>query len=154
MQPLNVWSRSQEEIGRQLSNFAHTPFVLDGIAYASIEGFYASILIASNVPRKEKTRLLWGLRAKREIPKAKPAVINYHGQLIGLGSPEHHALVKRAIAAKLVAHPKIARAFVMTRPRPIQHETGHPDRPNAEFPKEVLCRILEELREEFAAGLL
>ena len=29
--PLNVYSRSTENIGRLMSNFAHTPFVLDGV---------------------------------------------------------------------------------------------------------------------------
>jgi predicted NAD-dependent protein-ADP-ribosyltransferase YbiA (DUF1768 family) len=153
LKPLNVWSRSDEEIGRLLSNFAHTPFELDGIAYASVEGFYVSLLIQSSTSRREKTRRLWGLRAKREMPHVKPLVIEYQGRRFDLGSPEHHGLIKRAIAAKLAAHPDIAWSFVATRPRPIAHETGHPDPPDAEFPKEVLCRILGELREEFAARL-
>ena len=40
--PLNVYSRSTENIGRLMSNFAHTPFVLDGVEYASIESHQAS----------------------------------------------------------------------------------------------------------------
>jgi hypothetical protein len=38
----------------------------------------------------------------------------------------------------------------LTRPRPIAHETGYADAPDAEFPKEVFCKVLEEVREEFA----
>jgi hypothetical protein len=150
MKPLNVWSRSDEEIGRLLSNFARTPFELDGISYASVEGFYVSLLVQSSLSRRDKTRRLWGLRAKREMPKIKPPMIDYLDRRIGLGSPEHHALIKRAIAAKLDAHPEIAHAFVATLPRPILHETGHPDSPDAEFPRETLCRILYELRDEFS----
>jgi predicted NAD-dependent protein-ADP-ribosyltransferase YbiA (DUF1768 family) len=153
MKPLNVWSRSDEEIGRQLSNFAHTPFELDGVRYASVEGFYVSILVQSSTARRDKARRLWGLHAKREMPRLKPRAFDYHGRQIALGSTQHHDLVKRAIAAKLAAHPEIARAFVATAPRPIAHETGHPDPPDAEFPKETLCRILTELREECAASL-
>ena len=149
--PLNVWSRSDEEIGRLLSNFAHTPFSLDGVDYASVEGFYVSILITSSEARKHKTQRLWGLRAKQEMPRFKPAAFHYHGRTIGLGSDEHHALVKRAIGAKLKAHPEIARQFVATRPRPIAHETGYPPKPDEEFPREVLCRILTELRETVAS---
>ena len=152
MQPLNVWSRSDEEIGRLLSNFAHTPFELDAVAYASVEGFYVAILTTSSESRRNKVRGLWGFRAKREMPAQKPEVFQYGGREFRLGSDDHHALVKRAIRAKLDAHPEIATAFVATRPRPILHETGHPDPPGAEFPKEVLCRILTELREEFAAA--
>src|SRR5204863_4467962 len=36
-EPLNITSRSPGEL-RLISNFAHTPFVLDGVTYASIEG--------------------------------------------------------------------------------------------------------------------
>lgn len=48
--PLNIWSRSDEEIGRLMSYFAHTPFVLDGVAFGSVEAFY-SWLIASPAKR-------------------------------------------------------------------------------------------------------
>jgi hypothetical protein len=150
MNPLNIWSKSDEEIGRLMSNFAHTPFILDGNRYSSIEGFYAALLIQNNEARQSKVRRLWGIRAKHEIPKNKPQVILYNGERFRLGSKEHICLIKRAIGAKLEAHPEIATAFVATRPRPIVHETGYPDAPDAEFPKEVFCKVLEELRDEFA----
>lgn len=153
MNPLNIWSKSDEEIGRLMSNFAHTPFVHDGILYSSIEGFYAALLIQNNAARQAKVGRLWGIRAKHEIPKNKPQVILYHGESFRLGSQEHIGLIKRAIRAKLEAHPEIAIAFVSTRPRPIVHETGYADAPDAAFPKEVFCKVLEELREEFADRL-
>ncbi len=150
MNPLNIWSKSDEEIGRLMSNFAHTPFVLDGILYSSIEGFYAALLIQGNAAKQAKVRQMWGVRAKHEIPKLKPQVILYNGESFKLGSKDHISLIKQAIRAKLQTHPEIAAAFVATRPRPIAHETGYADAPDAEFPKEVFCRVLEELREEFA----
>jgi predicted NAD-dependent protein-ADP-ribosyltransferase YbiA (DUF1768 family) len=153
MKPLNIWSKSDEEIGRLMSNFARTPIVLDGIQYASIEGFYAALLIQNNEARQSKVRQLWGIRAKHEIPKKKPQVILYNGESFRIGSKEHIFLIKRAIRAKLETHPEIATAFVATRPRPIVHETGYADAPDAAFPKEVFCEVLEELREEFAARL-
>ena len=153
MNPINIWSKSDEEIGRSMSNFAQTPFVLDGILYSSIEGFYAALLIQNNPARQAKIRRLWGIRAKHEIPKNKPQVILYNGESFRLGSKEHIGLIKSAIRAKLEAHPEIATAFVATRPRPIVHETGYTDAPDTEFPKEVFCKVLEELREEFAERL-
>ena len=42
---LNIWSRSDEAVGRLMSNFAHTPFTLDGVDYASIEAFYVCLLL-------------------------------------------------------------------------------------------------------------
>ena len=149
--PLNVWSNSSEEIGRLMSNFAHTPFCLDGVEYASVEAFYACLLIADPA-RRERVRKMFGVRAKHEIPKVKPPLAVCRTVRARIGSAEHYALVKSAIRAKLLAHPEIARAFVATRPRPIQHETGHADAPGAEFPKEVFCSLLAELRDEFAAG--
>jgi predicted NAD-dependent protein-ADP-ribosyltransferase YbiA (DUF1768 family) len=147
--PLNVWSKSDEEIGRLMSNFAHTPFELDGVRYASVEGFY-SMLLTLREKRREQLREMWGVRAKRAAARNRPERTYYGDEWFELGSEQHHALIKRAIQAKLEAHPEIAAAFVGTRPRPLVHETGFADPPGAEFTKEVFCRILEELREELA----
>ena len=149
--PLNVWSKSTEEIGRLMSNFAETPFTLDGVEYGSVEAFCACLLIADSA-RRERVRRMYGVRAKHEIPKLKPEWIVYGDGRVRVGSAEHYGLIQQAIRAKLRSHPQIARAFVATRPRPIQHETGFADAPNAEFPREVLCSLLWELREEFAAA--
>jgi predicted NAD-dependent protein-ADP-ribosyltransferase YbiA (DUF1768 family) len=152
--PLNVWSRSGDEIGRLMSNFAHTPFELDGLAYASIEGFYVSLLFLDPAKRLKLARL-YGLVVsqmgkKSKIKKHKLKTC-YAGEWFDLGSEAHLGLLKRSLRAKLEAHPDIARAFVATAPRPIIHETGHPDPPDAEFPASVFCRLLSELRDEFAA---
>jgi predicted NAD-dependent protein-ADP-ribosyltransferase YbiA (DUF1768 family) len=151
--PFNVWSRSEEEIGRLMSNFAHTPFELDGVAYASIEGFYVSLLFLEPAKRLKLARL-YGLVVsqmgkKSKIKKCKLKTC-YAGEWFDLGSEPHLKLLKRALRAKLEAHPDIARAFVATASRPIVHETGHPDPPDAEFPAPVFCRLLSELRDEFA----
>ncbi len=142
---LNIWSRSDEELGRLMSNFAHTPFTLDGVDYASVEAFYVCVLLPAE-SRKEKVRKLWGIRAKHEAPKEVPRSFAYQGSTIAVGSEAHHELVKRAIRAKLEAHPELARAFAQTAPRPLVHQTGYPD--GADFPAAVLCRILTELRGE------
>jgi predicted NAD-dependent protein-ADP-ribosyltransferase YbiA (DUF1768 family) len=54
--PLNVYSRSTENIGRLMSNFAHTPFVLDGVEYASIEGFYVALKFLDPTKRAKVSR--------------------------------------------------------------------------------------------------
>lgn len=155
LKPLNIWSMSDEPIGREMSNFAHTPFVLDGVEFASVESLYVWLMLSAsgNEHKRERVRPMWGLHAKRLFPKVRPEQIRYLGSWFAPGSPEHLAVIKSAIRAKLLAHPEIARRFVETRPRPLVHETGHPDRPDAEFPKETFCRLLTELREEFAARI-
>jgi len=142
---LNVWSRSEEPIGRLMSNFAHTPFVLDGVEFASVEGFWTWLLLDGALRRREKARQLWGVRAKWCAPKTKPAQIIYNGASILVESEAHLALMKLAIRAKLRQHPDIADSFVATRPRPIVHAIEGDGRRHERF-----CRILTELRGELA----
>lgn len=153
--PLNVWSMSDEEIGRKMSNFAHTPFVIDDLEFGSVEAFYVWILLsATGTERKrEKVRPMWGLHAKRLAPRIKPPCVIYRGSTMKLGGPEHIALIRRALRAKLDAYPEVARDFVATAPRPIAHDTGHRDNPDAEFPRETFCRLLHELRDELASEI-
>lgn len=147
--PLNVYSRSDEEIGRLMSNFARTPFLLDGVMYASVEGFYVSLKFLDDAKRA-KMAGLYGAVVKRMGMRSRLTSSHYRGEWFALGSEGHFALVKRAIRAKLAAHPHIAAAFVATRPRPIVHETGRLNGPGSEFPDAVFCEILAELREELA----
>ncbi|MGD9881970.1 MAG: hypothetical protein AB7F22_28570 [Reyranella sp.] len=56
--PLNIWSRSDEEIGRLMSHFAHTPFVLDGVTFGSVEAFYTWLIVSP--ARRPKVAPLWG----------------------------------------------------------------------------------------------
>jgi hypothetical protein len=147
--PLNVWSFSEEEIGRLMSHFAHTPFVLDGVAFGSVEAFYTWLLIVDNPARRAKVAPMWGARAKHACPKAVPEYIDYHGRKIKTNSSEHLELIKSANRAKLEAHPDIARAFVATLPRPIVHIL--PGKEND--PQEAFCTIMREIRDELAARL-
>ena len=94
--PLNVWSRSEEEIGRLMSNFAHTPFTLDGVEYASVESFYACLLIPPH--KRERVAKMYGIRAKHEVPNLKPQSFEYRGQTIGLGTPQHPHPLQTAFA--------------------------------------------------------
>src|SRR4029434_6960932 len=147
--PLNVASSSQEEIGKLMSNFAHTPFVLDGVQYASVEGFYSALKFPDDESRAKMARL-YGVRAKSKASKSTLKTTCYQGESFELGSEKHHDLIKRAIHAKLEQHPEIAKLFIATRPRPIVHDTGHAEQPTTRFPASVFCRILSELRDEFA----
>jgi predicted NAD-dependent protein-ADP-ribosyltransferase YbiA (DUF1768 family) len=152
LKPLNVYSRSDEEIGKLMSNFPNTPFVLDDIEYASVESFYVCLLFTDEVNREEM-RKIYGIWVKRKGKKSKLTHTCYRGESFALGSATHVALIKRAIRAKLAAHPAIAAAFVATMPRPIEHDCGHPEPDNTVFPAAVFVRILTELRVEFAANL-
>lgn len=135
-----------------MSNLAHTPFNLDGMDYASVEGFYVSLKFLEPEKRAKMARL-HGARAKGKGSRSRLESTCYQGEWFVLGSDRHHELIRRAIRAKLEQHPEIARAFIATRPRPIVHETGYPEPPGSKLPARIFCRILSELREELAAGL-
>jgi len=147
--PLNIWSNSDEEIGRRMSHFAHTPFELDGVIFGSVEAFYSWLLVENNDAKRAKIAPMWGARSKHACPKTKPDTIDYHGRKIKPSSPEHRELIVMANRAKLDAHPEIARRFVATLPRPIVHVLpGKEDEPH-----EVFCTIVRELRDEYAERL-
>ncbi len=57
LRPLNVFSASPEEIGRLMSNFTHAPFTLDGVRYASVEGFYVALRYLEPEERKAAAKL-------------------------------------------------------------------------------------------------
>jgi hypothetical protein len=146
--PLNVASASDEEIGRDMSNFGDFPFYFGKkpIRYHSLESFYQMLTEPDEKVRKSIAKMT-GKEAKR-AGKSQTVEAKFEGKTYVLGSEAHHALIKDAIRAKLDQHPDLARRFVETRPRPIFHVT--PGGGSARLPAAVFCRILTELREEFA----
>jgi predicted NAD-dependent protein-ADP-ribosyltransferase YbiA (DUF1768 family) len=142
--PLDIWSRSDEEIGRMMSHFAHTPFTLDGVEFGPVEAIYTWLVVSGNPEKQAKVAPMWGARAKRECPQTRPRTIEYHRRTIDFESDEHHELILNANRAKLAAHPEIARAFLATVPRPIVHVLPE----HEDDPQEAFCRIMRRLRDE------
>lgn len=124
---------------------------MDGRIYASIEGWYQGLKWPDAARRAEAAKLS-GSRAKNAAKGApKAAAFLYEGRTYAFGSEEHHALVKIAIRASLAQHAEVKAAFVATRPRPIVHDPGRKERAGTALPAAKFARILEEIREEFAA---
>jgi predicted NAD-dependent protein-ADP-ribosyltransferase YbiA (DUF1768 family) len=146
--PLNVASNGSEEIGRKLSNFADRPFVFHGKRYRSIEGWYQGLKWPDKKKRAEIAKLL-GAAAKQAAKGApKSEIFLYEGTEYTFGGLEHHALTKEAIRASLEQNPEIAEAFVLTHPRPIEHNTGREDKPGTALPGAKFAQMLEEIRSE------
>lgn len=151
--PLNVGGNSAEPIAAQMSNFTEAPFWLDGKRYASVEGFYVGLKWSTLDPTKAAEAAdLSGAAAKKFGRKANADTATYNGETFELGSPEHHALVKRAIQAKLEQNPDIAARFIETYPRRIIHDLGYPESPKTKLPAKDFSRILTELREDLIRG--
>lgn len=143
---INAWSNADNELGKQLSNFAETPFVLDGQEYASIEAFYVSLRYPAD--QRADIAKLSGLAAKRAGRVSHDGQTVYNGETIKFGSPEHHELVKRALRAKIEQNPELLASFVASKPKPIYHDTGHAEKPHAFYPNVVFARHLTEIRDE------
>src|SRR5688572_17204515 len=79
--PLNVAARSEDELGRALSTFAHTPFTLDGVTYASIEGFYASLKFTDPAERSVAASLS-GKDARKMAQQSRATSTEYEGTRI------------------------------------------------------------------------
>lgn len=121
--PINITSRAPGEL-KFISNFAETPFYLDGELFGSTEGFWQSLKFPDPEKRRE-IALLHGARAKDSGSHAPPAdTIDYCGQRIRVGTSEHWELMERASIAKFEQNERARRALLSTGARPLVHETG------------------------------
>jgi len=90
---INVYSKSESELGRLLSNFAHTPFKLNGLLFQSVEAWWYWYITGEQ--HYELARF-YGFRAKQEGRK--------YAQTQHV-TPE---VLKEVYRAKLQYHPEIA----------------------------------------------
>lgn len=151
---VNIGSKGETETERALSNFAHAPFELDGVHYESVEGFWQSIKFPEGSEYRVKTAGLVGGEAKRAGKRTGDINnIEYQGQTVEVGSPEHHELMKRAIRAKLEQNPNVLKLLLDTGDKHITHVLKTPDGrilPDSKtIPGAVFSQILMDLREEF-----
>ena len=115
---INAYSWSRTELGRLISNFAHTPFTLptDG-TFASIEAYWYWLSVRAD--RREQLRPLHGYAAKRR------------GRLLQgrdwPRDPQFEEKIKVAIVAKVSAHPRIQELLIASGTLPIVHYYAEPD---------------------------
>ncbi len=150
---INIGSKANTETERLLSNFAHTPFVLHGQVYESVEGFWQSLKFNRIADRARVARLS-GYEAKRAGRDAKEAqYFSYQNQTYEVGSVQHQALMKVALRAKLRGNPKVLKLLLETGNEPITHilygKDGKPLPDSKTIPGEAFSRYLMELRAEY-----
>jgi len=149
---LNVSSTSDDWRGVALSNFMLSPFVLDGILLASIEGFIQGIKFPEGDPRREQAFVSSGWDAKRLGEAADRSGAYWKGERIAYGSDAHHRLIEKAIRARIAQNQGLARVMESTRGQVLTHSTGsEPEPPTTSLPAAVFCRILNEIRNELLA---
>jgi predicted TIM-barrel enzyme/predicted NAD-dependent protein-ADP-ribosyltransferase YbiA (DUF1768 family) len=144
-------------LASKMSNLYPSPFILDGVEYASVEGFWVSLKFPPTDPRRDEARTMSGVAAKYfgAAMKGNP-YIYYHGKEISAGSPEHHALMARALRAKCEQNPEVADSLIASGDRAIVHAPVmldwklYPD--SMTIPGYVFAQVVGDLREELGGG--
>jgi predicted NAD-dependent protein-ADP-ribosyltransferase YbiA (DUF1768 family) len=120
-EPINVVSNASSEAVRLISNFAHTPFELDGQSYASVEGFWQGLKFPGEEDR-QRIATLHGDEAKRAGAQAPESdSFEYGGVTYRTGCAEHWELMRLACWAKFTQHPGAREALLATSTRPLTH---------------------------------
>ncbi len=155
LNPLNVWSMSERRAGAQIVQLRPDaiPAGWGGIWLAGVVLRLAAAFDHRDATQAGPPAADVGPARQAYGAQSAPEFVRYRGEELPLGGPAHLALIKRALRAKFTAHPDLAAEFVASAPRPIRHDTGRPDRPGAEFPRETFCRLLSELRDELRMSL-
>lgn len=147
MKTLNVSAKSDDFRAARLSNFSPDPFTLDGLAFASAEGFIQGIMWPEEHPNRAAAFASVGSKAKRFGREAARESVWWFGQTIPFGSPEHHALIERGIRAKFEQNPEAMTALRETAGLTLIHDLGHPESPRTSLPAPVFCAILTRIRD-------
>jgi predicted NAD-dependent protein-ADP-ribosyltransferase YbiA (DUF1768 family) len=127
-EPINIGSRVANPQHAIISNFAATPFVLDGRPYASVEGFWQSLRFRNAADRRRVAALSGG--AAKRAGDALPwgATLRYEGETIAVGRAEHWKLMERACEAKFRQNAVAQAGLLSTGARPLTHRMRHDSR--------------------------
>jgi predicted NAD-dependent protein-ADP-ribosyltransferase YbiA (DUF1768 family) len=142
-EPINVTSRSPDPAIQLISNFAHTPFELDGQRYGSIEAFWQGLKFSEET-RRQEIAPLHGQDARRAgfgAPEADS--IEYRSKVIRIGTADHWRLMAFACWAKFNQHEAAKQALLATGERPLVHKTRRDSR---NIPGVVMADIWMKVR--------
>lgn len=110
---INVYSKAKTQLGRQLSNFAHLPIVLeDDGEFASIEAYW--YWLGTNHLDRDKLRPLYGFQAKalgRE----------FNAQDWHEDDPQFIDKIKIALTVKLQTYPVLLEVLRALKDLPLKH---------------------------------
>lgn len=134
---INVWSKAKTELGRQLSNFAHTPFTHPVHGYfASIEGYW---YWCGSGMQHDALRNLHGFTAKS-------AGMRY--EFVFRPEDEFQDLIREGLRLKLEQNPGLLAAFINSK-LPFVHYFVYPGNVVKKEKHNWQMEYLEELRREF-----
>lgn len=146
-EPINVTSASPDPI-RLISNFAPTPFILDGMMYACVEAFWQSL----RFPADDRPRIaaLDGVAAKRESERQPYGThVFYRDTAIAVGAFDHWQLMRRACQTKFEQNADAREALLGTGDRPLIHQVPRDSRT---IPGVIMADIWMQLRAELRSA--
>ena len=151
-EPINIVSYADgpEQL---LSNFAHTPFELDGIRFESMEGLLQGLKVED--PEKQ-LRIFgkYGRQAKNAGTKARTqriweeGTVWWQGKPIAFPSADHLGLIERGLRPKFSQNEEARAALVATGDRRLTHDTGKPESPRTSLPAARFLSFLENIRRD------
>jgi predicted NAD-dependent protein-ADP-ribosyltransferase YbiA (DUF1768 family) len=146
-EPINITSRSPAPLDL-LSNFAATPFDLDGERYASVESFWQGLKFATRRERREIADLSGSAARKAGEKVGYGVTVAYADEEIVVGTWAHWQLMQRATEAKFTQNDGARAALLGTAPRPLTHRTRRDSRA---IPGVIMADIWMRLRAKLLA---
>lgn len=146
--PLNI-TRTVEPRFAPLSNLARTPFELDGVRYASVEGFWQGLKYPDAAHRLGIAKLSGAEAKDAGNAGGQPESFTYQDAEIRSGSPEHWALMRRACEAKFAQHKGARDALLATGERWLTHRVRRDSRT---IPGVVMADIWMRIRRKLRDG--
>lgn len=116
---INVYSKGKTELGRFLSNFAHTPFKCRDGRFESVEGYWYWLKTGDN-----KLRRLYGYLAKKHGQQLERQMVGHNPlQFV----PDFKERIEDAVIAKLDANPERKEELAKT-DLPLEHYYAYGDK--------------------------
>jgi predicted NAD-dependent protein-ADP-ribosyltransferase YbiA (DUF1768 family) len=148
-EPINVTSRHPDEVIRLISNFAVTPFELNGQAYDSVEGFWQGLKFDEPAERRRLAAADPRLAKRDGQHRGYGDFVAWQGEAVRVGSPAHWRLMRLACQAKFTQHAAAGAALVGTAPRPLEHRVR---RDSVAIPGVIMADIWMRVREELMSA--
>jgi predicted NAD-dependent protein-ADP-ribosyltransferase YbiA (DUF1768 family) len=148
-EPIQVSSMSKEPGIQLLSNFAATPFTLDGREYASIEGLWQGLKFEREVDRRRVAALSGKAARQAGEEQGYGATVTYEGEVIPVGTWAHWRLMERACFAKFTQHDEAREALLATGERPFVHRMR---RDSKAIPGVIMADIWMKVRRRLREG--
>ncbi len=149
-EPYQVASFVGDPAAKLISNFAPTPFTLDGREYASVESFWQGLKFPTPAERR-RVAALPGPQARREgETQGYGETVEYEGERIPVGAWPHWQLMHRACLAKFTQNAEARLALLSTGDRPLVHRVRRDSRT---IPGAIMAEIWMKVRRKLREGI-